>query len=105
MVPTNKLMYRLSSNCRINGRKSIIAKSPSKILPMGKLSEINIGFSSNSYSVMENAGTVVIYVERSGDTEQAISVAYFCEDGAARSGVEYNAVKGRLIFDDNTHKK
>ena len=54
---------------------------------------------------MENAGKVVIYVERVGKTDDTLTVKYHCEDGTARSGIEYHPVSGVLVFPPDSHKQ
>lgn len=54
---------------------------------------------------MENAGKVVIYVERYGESDDTLTIKYHCEDGTARSGIEYHPVSGTLRFDADCHKQ
>src|SRR5205809_1080882 len=49
-----------------------------------------------TYTVAESAGTVTLIVQRSGDTNLAVSVNYSTSDGTATSGTKYTAVSGTL---------
>ena len=55
-------------------------------------------FSATAYSVAESAGTVSLNVQRSGNTNLAISVNYFTSDSSAKNGDKYTAVSGTLTF-------
>lgn len=55
-------------------------------------------FSSATYSVSEDAGTVTITVTRSGDTSFTASVHYATSSGTATSGSDFTATSGDLIF-------
>jgi hypothetical protein len=55
-------------------------------------------FSGSSYTVAENAGAVTLTVQRTGDTNTAVSVDYATADGTATNGLKYTAVSGTLAF-------
>ena len=57
-----------------------------------------IQFSSASYSINEDAGSVTITVTRTGNTAQSASVNYSSVVGSALNGSDYNAVSGTLTF-------
>jgi hypothetical protein len=57
-----------------------------------------IQFSSPSYSVNEDVGSVTIAVTRTGNTAVSASVGYSSLDVTALSGSDYNSVSGRLTF-------
>jgi hypothetical protein len=53
---------------------------------------------------MENAGSITVYVERSGGLSEKLSVRYACEEGTAFANGEYTHVEGVLNFDVNVEK-
>ena len=46
----------------------------------------------------ENAGTVILTVQRTGDTNTAVSVDYATANGTATAGLDYTATNGTLTF-------
>ncbi|MCP4685341.1 MAG: hypothetical protein GY867_07820, partial [bacterium] len=60
-------------------------------------SQPTVSFSSNSYSVAENAGSKTITVVISGTSNQTITVQYAISNGTARS-TDYTSVSGTLTF-------
>ena len=66
-----------------------------KITPEGFLQ-----FSSSTYSVNENAGTVTLYVTRTNGNSGAASVAYAMSDGTATAGSDYTSASGTLSWSD-----
>jgi hypothetical protein len=57
-----------------------------------------VQFSTNSYSVSENAGTATIVVTRTGDSTAVVTVRYATSDGTATAGADYTARTGTLTF-------
>jgi poly(3-hydroxybutyrate) depolymerase len=57
-----------------------------------------IQFSATSYTVSENAGDARFRVQRSAETNTAVSVDYETIDGTAKNGVHYTAVSGTVSF-------
>src|SRR5689334_1924740 len=57
-----------------------------------------IQFSSTSYSVNENAGSVTITVTRTGNTSSSATVQYATADGSATSPADYTAISGIITF-------
>jgi len=55
-------------------------------------------FSTNLYYVAENAGSVILTVQRTGDTNGAVSVDYASANGTAIAGSDYTATNGTLTF-------
>jgi len=55
-------------------------------------------FASTDYAVGEDAGWVILTVERLGETSGALAVDYFTRDGSARAGSDYSAQGGTLNF-------
>ncbi len=55
-------------------------------------------FSATTYTVVEDAGTVVLNVQRWGDTDTVVSVDYATANGTATNGLKYTAVSGTLAF-------
>jgi uncharacterized repeat protein (TIGR01451 family)/uncharacterized delta-60 repeat protein len=63
--------------------------------------DITLHFSSAEYSVLENAGTATITVQRRGVAAGAVSVDYATlPGGTAVPGVNYTAVNGQLTWGD-----
>jgi hypothetical protein len=59
----------------------------------------SLAFSSDVYSVMENAGNVILQVERIGGSSGSVSVDYTSQNGTAIAG-DYLSVAGTLNFPD-----
>jgi poly(3-hydroxybutyrate) depolymerase len=57
-----------------------------------------IQFSAPTYTVAESAGAVTLTVQRTGDTNTAVTVDYSTADGTATNGLKYTAVSGTLAF-------
>lgn len=55
-----------------------------------------VQFSSSTYTVAENAGSVTIPVTRAGSSAGAAQVNYATSDGTATAGVDYTATSGTL---------
>ena len=65
-----------------------------------------VGFSTDAYTVDENAGTATITVNRIRGTTGAVSVNYATSNGTASSGSDYTSTSGTLNWadGDNTSK-
>jgi hypothetical protein len=57
-----------------------------------------IQFTASSYQVNENAGSVTIGVQRTGDTSGPATVEFVTSDGTATAGADYTAVTQTLVF-------
>lgn len=57
-----------------------------------------LGFVQASLDVDKADGTAALTVRRTGDTTRVLTVDYRSEDGSAKSGADYTAVSGSLIF-------
>jgi uncharacterized delta-60 repeat protein len=57
-------------------------------------------WSTNAYSVGENAGTATLTVLRSGGSSGTVSVGYSAMSGTAAAGADFAAVTGTLRFGD-----
>jgi len=55
-----------------------------------------LAFTAASYAVAENAGSLLVLIQRTGGIDGAVSVAYATGDGSAHAGSEYSAVSGRV---------
>jgi len=55
-------------------------------------------FNPASYTTGENAGSVTLTVQRTGDTNSPVSVDYATADGTATDGVKYTATNGTVAF-------
>lgn len=53
---------------------------------------------SASLSVAEDAGSLIVAVNRIGDTSQAVTVDYSLANGTAIAGLDYQATSGTLLF-------
>ena len=62
------------------------------------LGQTTLQFSTNIYYVTENAGSVILTVQRTGDTNAAVSVDYASANGTAIAGSDYTATSGTLTF-------
>ena len=56
----------------------------------------SLTFSTSSYTVAQNAGTVTVAVERTDGSTGPVSVAYATSNGTAVSGTDFTAVNGTL---------
>jgi hypothetical protein len=57
-----------------------------------------IQFTAGSYQVDENAGSITIGVQRTGDISGPASVDFATSDGTATAGADYQAVTQTLVF-------
>lgn len=83
----NRLHYRLTATSKVTGGKNYVS---GKTFDPNAKPKISLGFSTEKYSVLENAEWVTIYVERTGPLEQNLEVKFECLDGTARDTIEYN---------------
>jgi uncharacterized delta-60 repeat protein len=60
--------------------------------------DTGLAFASATNTIPENSGSVIISVQRIGDTSGASSANYATADGTAHAGVNYTAVSGTLAF-------
>ncbi len=64
-----------------------------------------IQFSTNIFTVLEQAGSATITVQRPAGSSGAASVQYATSDGTAQAGADYAATSGVLAFADNETDK
>ena len=57
-----------------------------------------LAFSAASATVNENAGTVVLTVNRTGGSTGAVGAGYTTVDGTAKAGVDFLAVSGKVAW-------
>ncbi|HMQ04066.1 MAG TPA: Calx-beta domain-containing protein [Pyrinomonadaceae bacterium] len=57
-----------------------------------------IQFSSNNYTVNENAGSAEITITRTGGVSEGVSVFFATVDGTANSGEDYGTVRRTVVF-------
>jgi hypothetical protein len=57
-----------------------------------------VEFTSATYKVEENAGKVVLTLNRSGDVTDEAQVHYATADGTAKAGSDYSAKSGDVVF-------
>jgi Calx-beta domain len=62
------------------------------------LGQSTIQFSTNLYYVAENAGSVTLTIQRTGDTNTTLTVDYATADGTATASLDYTATNGTLTF-------
>ncbi len=55
-------------------------------------------FSASSYSIAEDAGSVVLTVYRAGGSDGTVTVDYSTGDGTAQAGLDYEEKSGTLAF-------
>jgi streptogramin lyase len=58
----------------------------------------HLEFGSSTYSANENAGSITVSVNRTGDPSGTVGLHYATSNGSAVAGVDYTAVSGDLIF-------
>jgi hypothetical protein len=63
-----------------------------------------ITFSQTSYNVANNAGTVTVEMDRSGDTRSTDTVNLVSTNGTAVAPTDYSAVNGTITFDPSATK-
>jgi len=61
-------------------------------------SQPTLQFSTNVYIVPENAGSALLTVQRTGDTNTEVSVNYTNINGTALAGLDYTATNGTVTF-------
>ena len=59
-----------------------------------------LAFPSPAFSVLENAGSATIEVQRTDGSDGAVSVAYAVTGGTALNGTDYQSVSGVLSWND-----
>jgi hypothetical protein len=59
-----------------------------------------VSFSSPAFSVVENAGSATLEVQRTDGSDGAVSVAYAVTGGTALDGTDYQSVSGVLSWND-----
>jgi uncharacterized delta-60 repeat protein/uncharacterized repeat protein (TIGR01451 family) len=64
-----------------------------------------ISFAAPSYAVAENGGNAVITLVRTNGHSGTVSVGYYTSDGTATAGLDYTAVSGTVVFNDNETTK
>ena len=81
-----------------NGATATVAPTPTPT-PSPAPSPVDIvQFSSASYSVKEDAGSVIINVNRAGEITASTTIHYSTSDSSASTRIDYNAVAGTLTF-------
>eukprot|EP01064_Diplonema_japonicum_P038184 TRINITY_DN915_c1_g2_i1.p1 TRINITY_DN915_c1_g2~~TRINITY_DN915_c1_g2_i1.p1 ORF type:complete len:919 (+),score=209.49 TRINITY_DN915_c1_g2_i1:70-2826(+) len=75
-------------NERQNSEKTILTNSGG-----------TLQWSSASYSVLENEGTVRLTIKRTNGSDEAVTVRYHTVDGTAKAGVRYEATSGHLVME------
>jgi uncharacterized delta-60 repeat protein len=60
--------------------------------------DTNIEFNQAAYNVLGNAGSVLITVMRSGNTQNQVTVNYATSDATAVAGTNYTSTSGTLTF-------
>jgi hypothetical protein len=90
----------LSSNTDKSGnaRGSDWSIGPYEMVSAPTVTEKIFNWSSSTYTVSENAGTLTIPCYRTGDTSGANTVAYTTTAGTATAGINYNTVSGTLSY-------
>jgi hypothetical protein len=121
---SQQVRLKIFNNTSTSGHKTVMLKlsNPTGSLTLGSPSEVTlniidpnssasvsssssssvatatIGFSASVYGVMENAGSMLITVTRSGITSTAVAVNYGTSNNSASSGTDYSSVSGTLNF-------
>ncbi|MCC6822248.1 MAG: hypothetical protein IT579_16075 [Verrucomicrobia subdivision 3 bacterium] len=69
------------------------------LVPLGTgWSQSTLQFSANYYYGVENAGSVILTVQRTEDSDAVVSVDYASADGTATNGLDYATTNGTLTF-------
>lgn len=105
--PKSRAFYRINAIRRLTGSRNVLPVRPKidNVRVRGASAEeadipLSVGFVDIAVSVMENAGSVSLKVQRYGDTQCKIQVHYYTEDKEAKAGEDYEAVDdGLLLFD------
>jgi hypothetical protein len=58
-----------------------------------------VSFTSNSTHIDESIGQVEINIKRDGDLNEALSISFVSNDGTAKAGYDYQALKGNITFE------
>lgn len=113
LQPKSRAFYRMIASRKIlgssNDAPSEQYSSHESIVPVSEIIEkvdtetdlelnVIISFDPKEYTVMEDVGSLVVTVRRTGDLESTIAVNYSTEDGSAKSGTDYVAKSGTVIF-------
>lgn len=59
------------------------------------------GFAAIDHDLVESVGAYELRVQRCSGARGKVSVAFWTEDGTAKSGKDYEAQTGELVFDNN----
>src|SRR5437867_4181053 len=81
----------------VNPTLTLLAALLSAMVVTGK-GQSTLQFSASRYTVAESAGSATLIVQRTGDTNTAVSVDFATADGTATNGFKYTAVSGNLAF-------
>jgi len=65
----------------------------------------SVEFSAASYKVLEDVGSAIVTVTRSGGSKGQLTVNYSTGDITATAGADYTAVSGTLVFADGETSK
>jgi hypothetical protein len=100
------IQYNFGANSSTSSRTGHITVGGlvSTITQVGLGGGGSVRFSSSTYSVNENDGTVTITVNRSGGTHTG-TVQYSTSNGTGTAGSDYTATSGLLLFGTNETSK
>jgi uncharacterized delta-60 repeat protein len=79
-------------------------KAPMTILDVNYQAGV-LGFSSPTYSVVENNGYATITVTRTNGTQNVVQVSYATSNGTATNGINFTNVTGTLTFNNGDTTK
>ena len=86
-VKHNKLTYRLHANRKINGSKNHEAT-----VRKTEKNRLSVGFRHKARSIMEDGGSISIFVERKGGMNMTAMIDYRTEDETAFGNRDYDTV-------------
>jgi len=104
----SRMQYRMNATRGMAGRRRMMpteagppgdsnAPVSTAVAPENEVDQANVvsfQFRSLAYAVMENAGKVLCYVERTGPIDCAATVLYDTRDATANETMDYGGVKG-----------
>jgi uncharacterized delta-60 repeat protein len=108
-IATNTFPVTIFNNNLVTGNKafSVVltnATPPGQVTTPGTQSVViaesnpGLSFSNPSYTVLKNGAYAIITVNRSGFTNNLVSVNYLATNGTALNGVNFVSTSGTLVF-------
>jgi outer membrane autotransporter protein len=80
----------------LDSNSQVIATTETVDILVNRPAPVQVSLSETVYTATETQASVTITVNRSGDSDRAISVGYRTQDGSALAGHDYQPTQGRL---------